>query len=212
MANVGNYGDSIKKVIDFSRRRKNLHQDFEKKYWALFENMNAAFALHEMIYDYQGNPIDYRFLEVNPAFEKLTGLNASAVLGKTVKEVLPNTEHYWIDIYGKVAKTGEPVSFQNYAKELGKYYDVLAFCPMKDQFGVIFTDITERMKAEDGLRETLKESEERFRHIFEKASDLIILTDANDYIVNISPSVKRILEFEPEELIGKKMWDLEFFH
>ena len=78
-------------------------RESERKYRMLFENMMAGFALHEMIYDQQGRPLDYRYLEVNPAFERLTGIPGKALLGKTVKEVMPGTEQYWIDVFGKVA-------------------------------------------------------------------------------------------------------------
>ena len=123
----------------------------------LFENMTAGFALHEMIYDEQGNPLDYRYLEINPAFERLTGVPIKTLLGKTVKEVLPRIEQYWIDVFGKVAQTGEPTAYQNYASELQRYYDVWAFSPAKDQVAVVFIDITDRKRAEDSLRQRAEE-------------------------------------------------------
>ena len=123
----------------------------------LFENMTAGFALHEMIYDEQGNPLDYRYLEINPAFERLTGVPVKTLLGKTVKEVLPRIEQYWIDVFGKVAQTGEPTAYQNYASELQRYYDVWAFDPAKDQVAVVFIDITDRKRAEDSLRQRAEE-------------------------------------------------------
>ena len=128
-------------------------RESERKYRMLFENMTAGFALHEMIYDEQGKPLDYRYLEINPAFERLTGVPGKALLGKTVKEVMPGTEQYWIDVFGKVARTGEPAAYQNYASELKRYYDVWAFTPAKDQFAVVFTDITDRKRAEEKLRQ-----------------------------------------------------------
>ena len=81
----------------------------EKKYRQLFENMTSGFAVHKMIYAEQGKPIDYRYLEINPAFEKLTGVPINTLLGKTVKEIMPNTEAHWIETFGKVAMTGEPI-------------------------------------------------------------------------------------------------------
>ncbi len=117
----------------------------------LFENMIAAFALHEMVYDQNGDPVDYRFLEINPAFEKLTGLRAENLVGRTVLNVLPDTEQYWIETYARVAETGEPIAFQNFSKELGKYFDVWAFSPEKGQFAAVFIDITERRAAEEAM-------------------------------------------------------------
>ena len=66
---------------------------------------------------------------------------------------MPETEQYWIDVYGKVVLTGEPVTYQNYARELGRYYDAFAFCPAPGRFAVVFTDVTEQVRAEDALRE-----------------------------------------------------------
>ena len=98
----------------------------------------------------KGEPCDYRFLAVNPAFERMTGLRAEAVVGKTVREVLPNTEPHWIETYGRVALTGEPAFFENYAAELGKHFQVTAFRPAANQFACIFADITDRKRAEAG--------------------------------------------------------------
>jgi PAS domain S-box-containing protein len=120
----------------------------EEQYRLLFNTMLDGFALHEMIYDATGVPCDYRFLEINPSFERLTGLKAVDIIGKTVLEVLPDIDAFWISTYGEVALSGKSARFENYAKPLKKYFDVLAFSPRKNQFATIFTDITERRKAQ----------------------------------------------------------------
>lgn len=125
----------------------------EKKYRMLFKEMLNGFALHEIICNQEGVPVDYRFLEINPAFELLTGLSAKDLIGKTVKEMLPGTEDTWIERYGRVALTGEPDMFMNYSSDLDKYYEVLAYSPERGSFAVIFNDVTERTKAEILIRE-----------------------------------------------------------
>jgi PAS domain S-box-containing protein len=124
----------------------------EERYRRLFEAMTDGFAVHEMICDDRGAPIDYRFLEVNRSFERMTGLKREAIVGKTVLEILPNIERCWIEQYGKVALSGEPASFENYSRELNKYFAVEAYSPHKGQFAVVVSDITERKIREDLLQ------------------------------------------------------------
>lgn len=121
----------------------------EEEYRTLFREMLDGFSLHEILCDDQGKPVDYRFLAVNPSFEKLTGLQAIDIIGRRVLEVLPNTEQSWIERYGKVALTGEPTSFENYSSDLKKYFMVTAFRPAPNQFACIFADVTEQKTAEE---------------------------------------------------------------
>ncbi|MBN1316120.1 MAG: PAS domain S-box protein [Anaerolineales bacterium] len=179
---------------DITAQRK-----LEKDYQTLFREMLDGFALHEIICDAQGQPVDYRFLVVNPAFEKMTGLKAKAIVDKTVFEILPETEQYWIDTYGRVAQTGEPVTFENFSQALGKTFLVTAFSPAPGQFASIFTDITERKRAEDALRE----SEEKFRSMAEQTTDLIALTDANGFVTYASSAAELLFLYAPEEMCGR---------
>jgi PAS domain S-box-containing protein len=130
---------------------KKLKQS-EQLYRQLFESMHSGFALHEIICDEKGIPCDYRFLEINTAFEKLTGLKAKDVIGKTVKEVMPTTEEQWIKTYGKVALTGEPVQIDDFSGALDRHYSVSAYSPSKGQFATIFTDITDQKNIEATMR------------------------------------------------------------
>ena len=123
----------------------------EKRYRDLFNQMADGFAVYEMIFDDQGAPWDYRFLSVNPAFERQTNLKAADIQGKTVLEVMPNTERYWIDTYGKVVKSGAPIQFDSYVMEIDKHFEVSAYHIRGIQFACSFVDITERKKAEEKL-------------------------------------------------------------
>ena len=124
----------------------------ERNYQNLFEKMLDGFALHEIICDSSGNPVDYRFLSANPAFEKLTGLKAADLLGRTVLEIMPDTEKHWIETYGQVALTGEPITFENYSQELDKHFEVTAYRPAKNQFACIFQDTTLKKKNEEARK------------------------------------------------------------
>jgi PAS domain S-box-containing protein len=123
--------------------------EVEDEYQTVFRRMLDGFALHEIVCDTSGHPIDYRFLAVNPAFERMTGLKAEAVVGKAVTKVMPDIEPEWIETYGKVALTGQPILFERYFRELDRYFEVAAFSPRSKRFACIFADITERKKGEE---------------------------------------------------------------
>jgi len=122
------------KIIAEKKLMTDLQQS-EKKFRQLFNNSIVAISYHEMIYDEKGKPFDYRFLDVNDTFEKTTGL--VGVVGKTCLEVIPDVEPYWIEIFGNVAKTGKPITFENYNKSTDKNYRVTAFCPEPNKFTAI---------------------------------------------------------------------------
>src|SRR5258708_12343776 len=129
----------------------------ESRYRPLFETLIEGFCTIEMIFDANGGPADYRFLEINPAFEKETGLRNAQ--GKSMRELAPNHEAHWFELYGKVALTGEPVHFENEAKALGRYYDVRAWRvggPDSRKVAILFNDITEQKKAEGKLQAQLE--------------------------------------------------------
>ncbi|MDP3453168.1 MAG: response regulator, partial [Bacteroidales bacterium] len=123
----------------------------EERFRLLIEQMEQSLAVHEIILNDTGVPVDYRFLDINPGFEKHTGLKRENLIGRTVLEVLPNTERYWIERYGEVALTGTPATFDEFSRELNRYYSVVAYRPQKNQFATVITDITEYKLAEKKL-------------------------------------------------------------
>ena len=143
----------------------------ESHYRMLFREMINGFAVHEIIRDAQGAPVDYRFLEVNPAFERLTGLRADDIIGQSVRQVMPDTEPYWIDRYGKVVDSGEPQSFEDYSSELGRYFQVVAYRTRPEQFAAQFHDVTEHHKMDTQLREALAEREVLLRELYHRTKN-----------------------------------------
>ena len=139
-------------------------RESEVKYRSLFENMINGFALHEIVIDDSGKPIDYIFREVNSAFEKLTGLKAEEILNKKVTQAVPGIEKDpfdWIGVYGRVALTGKQVRFEQFSARLGGWYSVVAYRPMRNFFATVFEDITERKQNEAKLKKMNEELEIR---------------------------------------------------
>jgi PAS domain S-box-containing protein len=135
------------------KRGKAALRRSEERYRVLFESIDEGFCIIEMIFEGE-RPVDYRFLRVNPAFERHTGLTDAP--GKRIREMVPRHEEYWFERYGRVATTGEPARFENAAEALGRFYDVFAFrvgAPEQRQVAVLFNDITQRKRAEVALRE-----------------------------------------------------------
>lgn len=127
----------------------------ELRYRRLFREMRNGFAHHEIICNQAGEPIDYRFLTVNPAFERMTGKSAKEVIGRTVLDVFPQTEEIWIKRFGQVALSGVPDAFESVSKQIGnKWFAVNAYSPQPGEFAVMFNDVTAE-KAHDAEREKL---------------------------------------------------------
>ena len=156
-----------------------------------------AYAHHRIIVDDDDVPVDYVFLEVNEAFEKMTGLVADEVINKTVTTVMPDIttgEFDWISIYGKVALTGEEVNFEEYLKPIDKWYNVFVFSPKKYYFTTFFTDITKAKK--------IREQEQLFNLALDQSPVSIVITDINAKIEFINKKFCDISGYSYEELIG----------
>ena len=129
--------------------RENALKASEENFRLLFQNLNTNFALHEIILDVTGKAVDYRYLLINPAFEKTVGIPSGVMVGKTARELFPGTEEYWIEKFGEVAITGVPLHYENYSVELDRYFEMNVYSPQKGQFALIGLDISERRRAEE---------------------------------------------------------------
>ena len=137
----------------------------------LFQNMTNGFALHEGVRDENGQINDYRFLNVNPAFEKMTGLQRENILGKTAREVIPDIEERWIKTYTDVMETGESRHFEGYSSVLKKWFSVHAYSPDTNQFVTMVEDISIR-----------KETEQRVQRLMDLYH---ALSEINDAIIHL---------------------------
>ncbi|MFV2081205.1 MAG: PAS domain S-box protein, partial [bacterium] len=180
--------------------------DDTKRYKDLFENMIDGFAYHKMIYDSKGRPDDYIFLEINSAFEELTTLKKEKVIGKRVTEILPGIKESgfdWIWTYGRVAKTGEPVRFEQYFEPLDRWYSVHAYSPERDYFAATFENITEIKQTQEKLRK----SEEKYRAVVEGTNDLVTIVDTEGKFTFVNHTAGRIFGMPAQECVGLSAFD-----
>jgi len=149
----GDFPKIREKLIELEHAQTSLN-DCNDRFHMVFDGMMSGFAVCEMVFNHDGTPSDFRFLDVNPTFEETVGLRAENIVGKRLLEVLPETEAHWIETFGRVVVTGEPVRFEEFHEGLGKHFDVVAFRPREGQFAVSFTDVTKHRMAETALRQS----------------------------------------------------------
>nr|WP_319374641.1 PAS domain S-box protein [uncultured Methanobacterium sp.] len=199
---------SVHVAHDVTQRRKmeSALRESEKKYRTLFENMLEGFAYCKMLFDDEGHPIDWIYIDVNPSFYELTGLGD--VEGKKVTEAIPGiieAQSELFELYGRVTLSGEPEIIEVYFKPLKIWLNISVFSPAREYFVAVFENITQRKNAEIALTE----SEEKYRLISENTGDVIWLMDLNSQkFTYISPSVYKLRGYTAEEVLDQSMEDI----
>ena len=194
--------------IDITERKKaeeKLRQS-EEKYRTLFDSIDEGFCVIEMLFDDDGKPFDYRFLEANPVFEKLTGLENA--IGRTAREMVPDLEERWFEIYGQVALTGESIRFTEGSDAMNRWFDVYAARVGEAdsrKVALVFNNITERRKTEEALRE----SEERFAKAFNSSPLVLTITSLKTgKLIEVNETFVRATGYTREETIGRSTDEL----
>ena len=164
---MGAHQGYVKILRDRTRQHETGKQlrEFKDRFETLLETVETAFAIVEVKFDVDDRPVDYRFIEANPAFERQAGVNLQ---GKWVTEFAPDLERFWFDTYGRVALTGEPANFESYAEAFGRWFDVRAIRvgePEERQIAIFFNDVTDRRKAEERLRASEKIARENAERV-----------------------------------------------
>ncbi len=184
--------------------RKNAEKkllESEKKFRDLFENMMDGLVLHRLIVDENGNPVDYILEKMNAAAEKILSWKRENIEGKRASEVY-NGDTPFIERYAKVAQTGKSKYFIDYYPDFGKWYEIMSFCPEKGHFANVFRDITERKQ----IQKMLRESEDRYRTIFENTGTAMIIIEEDKTISLANREVEKLFGYSREEIEGKKRW------
>ncbi|HTY39109.1 MAG TPA: PAS domain S-box protein [Bacteroidota bacterium] len=169
------------------RRAEEALRESESKFRSLFDLMYTGCAMHKMILDKDGTPEDYVTVDVNPEFERLLAAKRDDVVGRRALEVVPNLDKAWIENFGRVAMTGEPWRYVQYASNLDKWFEGIAYSPAKGYFNVTFADVTERMRSE--MRALKSESH-----------------------LNLAQRAARIGSWEWDFQAKKAYWSDEMFH
>ncbi len=178
------------------------------KYRLLIENLPDGFAYHKMVLDSSGKPLDYVFLEVNSSFETLTGLSRENIIGKKVTEVYSGIKSLgfdWIDIYGKVAATGQSIHFQQYFELAEYWYEITAYSDQPGYFAVVFHDITENKKAEEELRQR----EKNFFTLVENTPDMVVRFNLDLQHIYCNAAVEHQLGVPVHGFIGKTFLEID---
>lgn len=165
-------------VIDTTRQRNSeqMLRESNARMRAVFSSIDQGYALAEMILNADGAPVDYRFLEVNPLFEEMTGLKDAE--GHSALELVPNLEQRWVDTYAKVALSGETLRFEDNSEVMGRHFDVFAMPVLPHgRFAIVFKDITKTHQIQDALRK----SEAEFRTITEAMPQIVWATRPDGY-------------------------------
>lgn len=169
------------------------------KYRSLFDSIDQGFCLIEVLFDATGKAVDYRYLETNARFKQQTGLNG--VIGQRVRNLMPDHEQHWFDLYGHVALTGEPARFEDRAEALNRWFEVSAFRvgdPLARQVAVLFADITERKNAQEVEREA------------DRRKDTFLATLAHELRNPLAPlrTSLHVLRMTDEPQTTKRLYDI----
>ncbi|MBF0485901.1 MAG: PAS domain S-box protein [Candidatus Omnitrophica bacterium] len=187
-------------VTELKKAEKALRAS-EQKFSSLFSASNEGVCLHEIVADKRGKPIDYRILDVNPAFEKITGIQKSKAVGKLASVLYGTNKPPYLEAYAKVAKTRKAVSFETYFSPMDKHFMISVFSPDRGRFATVFLDITSRKKVE----EALLESEARFQAIATNTPDHFFIQDKGlRYVWVANPQ----LGLTAKDMVGHTDYDI----
>jgi len=192
--------DLEKEIIERKQAEETLRKK-EAEVRSLYESMTELFVLHEVINDATGKAIDYRILECNPAFEKITGIQRNEVIGGLASRVYGTGEAPYLDIYARVAETGEPVVFETEFSPMGKHFHISVFSPERGRFATLTSDITERKQAEQALH--------RFELLSANSKDIILFMRREDgCILEANAAAVRAYGYSRAELLALTIRDL----
>ncbi len=192
--------------ISARKRAEAALGESERRWSDIFERLHEGFVVGEVIYDEAGNAMDLRFLELNGAWEKLTGVSRDSVLGRLLSEVIRDFDPVWVHDFAEVVRTGEPATFLREVAVLGRWYEVHAFRPDPGRFAALFFDVSERHRAETARIE----SEQRLRFVMDSMPQKIFTATPDGSIDYCNPQWMAYYGLSFEQI---RDWEwLQFVH
>jgi PAS domain S-box-containing protein len=190
-----------------SSEKKKLAGDLmetEKKFAALYNSMTEGVVLHDVVYDASGKAVDYTIADVNPSFERITGLSKEQSVGKKASELYGTGEPPYLNIYAEVAALGKPTSFETYFPPMQKHFSISVFSPSKGKFNTVFYDITASKKAEEALRA----SEQRWATTLSSIGDAVIATDLDGNVTFMNAVAEKLTGWTLKEASKKPIMEV----
>ncbi len=193
--------------LDVTRFRtaEGVLAESEARYRALFDAVDSGFCVVEMRFDARGRAVDYRFIEVNPAFAAQTGLREAA--GRWATDLVPGLEHSWFDTYGEVARTGRPVRFESGSIAMGRWFDVHALRveqPEQHRVAILFNDITDRRRLESHLAATAQERADERDMVWRASRDLFVVCGLDGVFRKANAAWTETLGWDVAEVVGAR--------
>jgi two-component system NtrC family sensor kinase len=207
---------NTEKLCNKENKAKKKDLKFEERYRTLFDKMFNGFALCKLLTDEKGNPIDYVFLKVNKAFEKINSMKKEDVINKKVTEVFGFKDIPDLEKYSQVGLQGKEKVFETYIPRYGKYFKVSSYSPRKGYFVTIFEDITQRKRAEKEIQKLNKklnllleqrtkeliEEQNYSNYLLENSPDFQIVVDDERKIIGVNQAFLKVIGKKKEEIIG----------
>ena len=178
---------------------ENALRESERKLSEIYSSMSEGLAVHELIFDSSGKAVDYILKEINPAYERITGINRNVISNRKATDIYSTKAPPYLDIYAQVESAGLSMSFETYSSELNKYINISAFSPGKGTFVTVFRDIT----AQKNAQKALLDSERRLDAVFNGVTETIMMMSVEGIILGANQTAALRWGLLSDELIGK---------
>ncbi|MGC8490771.1 MAG: PAS domain S-box protein [Syntrophobacteraceae bacterium] len=194
---IKTYG--VNQDVSERKRAEEALRESEKRFYSLFSNMVEGVALHEVVFDESGAPVNYRVIDHNVQYEKILGLRREDVIGKLSTEIYHTSEPPFLREYSHVALSGAPACLQEYFAPLDRHFEI-SITPWGNKgFATIFSDVTERKKAETALRA----GEQKYRELVENANSAIIRYNSDGAITFFNEYAQNFFGYREEKIVGR---------